>query len=72
MAAELNKPWLSMRIGIILMVVASVLFAAFIAWNAIPSQGTLKGIGTGILFSSFLWAIFFGNIWLNRLLRKKK
>jgi hypothetical protein len=65
-----NKPWVSMRGGIILMAIVSVALAIFIASQVIPSTGWLEGIGWGLLFGGMLWAIFFGNLWITKKLRK--
>ena len=65
-----NKPWVSMRGGLIIMSIASVALAILIASQVIPSTGWLEGIGWGLLFGGVLWAIFFGNLWITKKLRK--
>ena len=66
----LSQPWISMRSGMKIIAVTSVVMAALTAWQVIPSKGWLEGILWGLLFGAFVWAIFFGNILLNRLLRR--
>jgi hypothetical protein len=67
---SLNRPWISMRRGVIVIAITSVAMAVLTAWQVIPSQGWLEGILWGLLFGAFIWAIFFGNILINRFLRK--
>ncbi len=67
---DLNKPWVSMRGGMIIMTITSVALAVLIAWQIIPANGWLKGIGWGLLFGAMIWAIFFGNLWVSKKLRK--
>jgi hypothetical protein len=64
------QPWISMRSGLIVIAITSVAMAALTAWQVIPSRGWLEGILWGLLFGALIWAIFFGNILINRLLRK--
>jgi hypothetical protein len=68
--ADLNKPWVSMRGGMIIMVITSLVLAVVIASQVIPSTGWLEGIGWGLLFGAMIWAIFFGNLWITKKLRK--
>ncbi|RPJ27290.1 MAG: hypothetical protein EHM33_08595 [Chloroflexi bacterium] len=64
------QPWISMRSGLITMAITSVALAVLIAWQVAPSQGWLEGILWGLLFGALIWAIFFGNILINRFLKK--
>lgn len=64
------QPWLSMRGGMILMAITSVALAVLVASQAIPSTGWLEGILWGVLFGGMIWAIFFGNLWITKKLRK--
>ncbi len=66
----LNKPWLSMRGGMVVMAIVSLALAVLIAWQVIPNNGWLEGIGWGLLFGALIWVIFFGNLWITRKLRK--
>jgi hypothetical protein len=64
------QPWISMRSGLIAMSITSVALAVLIAWQVIPSRGWVEGILWGLLFGALIWAIFFGNILINRFLKK--
>lgn len=64
------KPWVSMRGGMIIMAITSVALAVLVASQAIPSTGWLEGILWGLLFGGMIWAIFFGNLWITKKLRK--
>lgn len=66
----LNKPWISMRRGLTIMVITSIAMAVLTAWQVIPSRGWLEGILWGLLFGGFIWLIFFGNILINKFLRR--
>ncbi len=57
--------------GIKIIVFTSIAMAVLTAWQVIPAKGWLEGILWGLLFGVLIWAIFFGNILLNRFLRKK-
>lgn len=59
-----------MRSGMITMAITSVALAVFIAWQVIPSRGWLEGILWGLLFAALIWGIFFGNILINKVLKK--
>ena len=67
---NLNQPWISMRKGIIVIAITSVVMAVLTAWQVIPSRGWLEGILWGLLFGGLIWAIFFGNILISRFLRR--
>ncbi len=67
----LSQPWISMRSGLIIIAITSVVMAVLTAWQVIPSRGWVEGILWGLLFGALIWAIFFGNILINKLLRKK-
>ena len=64
------QPWISMRSGAKIIAFTSIALAVLTAWQVIPSKGWLEGIFWGLFFGILIWAIFFGNILLNRLLRK--
>lgn len=59
-----------MRTGLKIIIVASIAMAVLTAWQVIPSLGWVEGILWGLLFGALIWVIFFGNILLNRFLRK--
>jgi hypothetical protein len=65
-----NEPWISMRSGVKIIAFTSIAMAVLTAWQVIPSKGWLEGILWGLLFGALIWAIFFGNILINRFLRK--
>ncbi len=67
----LSQPWISMRGGLIVIAITSVALAVLMAWQVIPSRGWVEGILWGLLFGALIWAIFFGNILINKLLRRK-
>jgi uncharacterized membrane protein len=67
---SLNQPWISMRKGIIVIAITSVAMAVLTAWQVISSQGWVEGILWGLLFGTLIWAVFFGNILINKLLRR--
>jgi hypothetical protein len=70
MEERLHQPWISMRSGLKIMIVTSIAMAVLTAWQVIPSKGWLEGILWGLLFGALIWAIFFGNILITRLLRR--
>lgn len=59
-----------MRRGLIIMTITSIAMAVLTAWQVIPSRGWLEGILWGLLFGGFIWLIFFGNILINKFLRR--
>ena len=67
---SLNQPWISVRTGMKIMTITSIAMAVLTAWQVIPSKGWLEGILWGLLFGALVWAIFFGNILINRFLRR--
>ena len=69
---SLHQPWISMRSGLKIMTVTSILMAVLTAWQVIPSKGWLEGILWGLLFGALVWAIFFGNILITRFLRRAR
>ncbi len=68
--AAMNQPWLQMKSGLIVMGIASVIFAGFVAWQLAPSEGWLKAIGWGLIFGAAMWAIFIGGLWFQRWIRR--
>ena len=67
---SLMKPWVSMRGGMIIMAIVSLALAALIAWQVIPNNGWLEGIGWGLFYGALIWIIFFGNLWISKKLRR--
>jgi hypothetical protein len=69
----LNAPWISMRTGIIVIAIVSAVMAVLTGYQAQQSGRTLlDSILLGLLFGGLIWAIFFGNLLVNRFLRRKK
>jgi hypothetical protein len=67
---NLNRPWISMRSGLKIIAISSVAMAVLTAWQVIPSKGWLEGILWGLLFGALIWAVFFGNVLINKFLRR--
>ncbi len=68
--ADLSQPWISMRSGMIIITITSLIMAGLTAWQVIPQRGWLEGILWGLLFGGLIWGIFFGNILINKVLRR--
>jgi uncharacterized membrane protein YczE len=66
-----NKPWISMRSGVIVIAIVSIGMAILTALQAVPTKGLVEGIFWGVFFGVGIWFIFFGMILVNRFLRKK-
>jgi len=64
------QPWISMRRGIEIITITSIFMAILTAWEVVPQRGWLEGILWGLLFGVLIWVIFFGLIYINRLLRR--
>jgi len=64
------QPWISMNSGVKIIAFTSIAMAVLTASQVIPSKGWLEGILWGLLFGVLIWAIFFGNILLNRFFRR--
>lgn len=64
------KPWISMRSGIIIISITSIVMAVLTAIQAIPIKGSVEGILWGVGFGAFIWVLFFGMVFINRLLRR--
>lgn len=67
----LNAPWISMRVGVIIIAIASIVMAVLTAIQTIPVKGVFEGIMWGVLFGGLIWIIFLGNILINRFLRRR-
>lgn len=68
--SDLSQPWISMRAGLIIITITSLVMGGLTAWQVIPERGWLEGILWGLLFGGLIWGIFFGNILINKLLRR--
>ena len=64
------EPWISMRRGLIVITITSIVMAVLTAWEVIPVKGWMEGILWGLLFGALIWVIFFGMIFFNRLIRR--
>jgi len=69
---NISDAWISMRTGLIVMALVSVALAVWIAWNAVPTQGTVNGILWGIGFGAAVWVVFLIALTFNRFVRGKK
>ncbi len=65
---DLNKPWMSMRSGLILVGLASLGMAVLTAWQVVPEKGLFQGILWGLLFGGLIWVIFWGFYFIRRFL----
>lgn len=63
-------PWIPMKNGIRIVAIASLGMAILTAWEVVPQKGWLEGILWGLLFGVFIWVIFFGMLFFNRLMRR--
>ncbi len=64
------KPWIKMSIGVKVIAVVSVLMAVVTSLQTVPALGWLEGILWGLAFGVFIWAIFFGLLLFNRVVRR--
>jgi hypothetical protein len=64
------EPWISMRNGKIIITFTSVAMAVLTAAQVVPVKGWVEGILWGLLFGVLIWVIFFGMIFVNRLLKR--
>ena len=67
---ELTQPWIKMNTAMKVITLTSIAMAVLTAWQVIPARGWLEGILWGLAFGAMIWAIFFGMMWVNRLLRR--
>ncbi len=64
------KPWITMKSGIIIISITSLVMAVLTAIQAVPVKGWIEGLLWGLLFGALIWAIFFGMLFVNRFLRR--
>jgi hypothetical protein len=64
------QPWISMRRGLVIMAITSLIMAGLTTWQVSYSKGWLESTLWGLLFGALIWAIFFGNLLITRFLRK--
>jgi len=65
-----TKPWIQMRMGVILISITSVGMMVLTAIQTVPAKGWVEGLLWGVFFGLLIWAIFFGMILINRFLRR--
>ncbi len=68
--AAMNQPWMQMRTGLIVMAVASIVFAIFITWQLEPSEGLWGALGWGLILGAAMWVIFAVGLWFQRWIRR--
>lgn len=68
--ATLNKPWLNQRSGITMMLLLSLGFAAYLAWQLYPTEGLGSALMWGIGSAVALWLIFLLFLGFNKLVRR--
>jgi putative membrane protein (TIGR04086 family) len=54
-----RTPWISMKTGLRVITVVSILMAGLVAYQVIPSKGWVQGTLYGLLFGAMIWAVFF-------------
>ena len=70
--ASPDDPWISMRTGMIVITVTSVLMAILMAWSAIPTKGIFQGLLWGIGAGIGVWLVFGLAFLFNILVRGKR
>ncbi len=65
-----NEPWISKQSGAVIIMFTSIGMAVLTAIQVVPIKGWLEGIMWGLLFGALIWAIFFGMIFINQLLKR--
>ncbi|NLF64607.1 MAG: hypothetical protein GX579_08380 [Chloroflexi bacterium] len=68
---QTNEPWLSKRTGLGIMIVFTLAFAAFIAYQLEPSLGLLEAILWGLGFGAATWGVFGLALAFNRFVRRR-
>jgi len=64
------EPWISFQKGTLIITITSIGMAVLTAIQIIPQKGWLEGSLWSLLFGGLIWAIFFGLIFVNRLLKR--
>jgi hypothetical protein len=59
-----------MQGGTRIIIITSIAMAVLTAIQVIPVKGWLEGIFWGLLFGGLIWLIFYGLIFVNRLLKR--
>ncbi len=68
--AALSTPWIQQRSGLVMMVLLSLGFAAFMAWQLYPTEGVGRALMWGIGSAVVLWLIFLLGVGFNKLVRR--
>ncbi len=68
---DLTSPWISMRTGVRVIAVVSIVMAVLTAIQAYQlDKSLLESIFWGVVFGGLIWAVFYGYIWFNRFIRR--
>lgn len=65
-----NGPWLGQRTGLIVILVVSLGFGAFMAWNLAPVEGWGSAILWGLGTAVSIWAVFALAVSFNKFVRR--
>ncbi len=65
-----NDPWLGQRAGLIVILVVSVGFGGFMAWNLAPVEGWGAAILWGLGTAAAIWAVFALAVGFNKFVRR--
>ena len=66
----MSEPWIQQRSGLIMMVLLSVGFAAFMTWQLYPTEGVGRAIMWGLGSAVALWLVFLLAFGFNKLVRR--
>ena len=64
------SPWMSLRNGLILMGICSLVLAGLTAVQYVPALGLVKGILYGLLYGGMIWVVFLIALLVMRWLRR--
>ena len=66
----MSEPWIQQRSGLIMMVLLSLGFAVFMAWQLYPTEGLGRSLLWGLGSAAALWVIFLLAFGFNKLVRR--
>lgn len=69
-ASTQAEPWIKMNTGVKIIAVASVLMAILTGVTTVPALGWLEGLAWALGFGALIWVIFYGMMYIQKLLRK--
>ena len=69
-AKAMSEPWLAMRSGIVTIVMLSVGFGVFMAWQLYPTEGVGRAILWGFASAAAVWIVFLLGLGFNKLVRR--